>query len=155
MAIAFGITSCIRLTQSKSLIASIALQPFFALVVPPFQVHRRILRHLAHVECQQRPSNSAVLPTPLSLTHLIALSQCAVSILNNVLIAEEARAKCLHAERDEGVLAQLLVLPALVGRATLRTQRSGMAGLAAQRSVLTLVAAKGETGRRLGIRRDC
>lgn len=75
---------------------------------------------------------------------LFAPSQCAVSILNNVLIAEEARAKCLRAERDEGVLAQLLVLPALVGRATLRTQRSGMAGLAAQRSVLTLVAAKGK-----------
>ncbi|GAQ85977.1 hypothetical protein KFL_002630200 [Klebsormidium nitens] len=72
----------------------------------------------------------------------ISTADCAVSILNNVLIAEEARAKCLHAERDEGVLAQLLVLPALVGRATLRTQRSGMAGLAAQRSVLTLVAAK-------------
>lgn len=97
-----------------------------------------------------RSSTHCSLHTLLSLIRTLAPSQCAVSILNNVLIAEEARAKCLHAERDEGVLAQLLVLPALVGRATLRTQWSGMAGLAAQRSVLTLVAAKGKTGRRLG-----
>jgi hypothetical protein len=71
--------------------------------------------------------------------------------MNDVLVAEEARAQCLHVERDLATMAQMLRLPALVGRASLRSQRAGMPGLAAQRSVLTLVAAKGEPSPRLAL----